>query len=110
MKASRFPASWQVIGRSLVDWWDSWFDLLGVVVVWLLAQFTIVLGPPATFGLYYVVYQLVNGESLGIRGLIEGGRKYFGAAWLWNVINLVMLVTLYSNIIFYSQFSADWRY
>ena len=107
---SRFPASWQVIGRSCVDWWDSWFDMLGVVVVWLLAQFTIVLGPPATFGLYYVVYHLVNGESLGIRGLIEGGRKYFGAAWLWNIINLVMLVTLYFNVAFYGQFQADWRY
>jgi hypothetical protein len=107
---SRFPASWQVIGRACIDWWDSWFDLLGVVVVWLLAQLTIVFGPPATFGLYHVVYHLVNGESLGIRGLIDGGRKYFGVAWLWNIINLAMLITLYFNVTFYSQFTTDWRY
>lgn len=107
---SKFPASWQVIGRAVVDWWDGWFDLLSVVIVWLIAQFTIVLGPPATFGLYHVVYLMVNGESTGVRGLIEGGRKYFGAAWLWNAINLAVLITLAINIRFYSQFVDDWRY
>jgi len=106
---SRFPASWQVIGRSVVDWWDGWFDLLGVVLVWLLAQLTIVFGPPATFGLYHVIYNLINGESLGMRGLIDGARRYFGAAWLWNVINLVVVVTLVVNVQFYGQFQADWR-
>jgi uncharacterized membrane protein YesL len=107
---SRFPASWQVIGRSVVDWWDSWLDLLGVIIVWLLAQLTIVLGPPATFGLYYVVYHLVNGESIGIRGIIEGGRKYFVQSWLWNVINLLVLIVLYVNLQFYNQFEAGWRF
>jgi uncharacterized membrane protein YesL len=109
MKA-KLPASFRVIGRAIVDWWDSWFDLLGVVIVWLVAQVTIVLGPPATFGLYYVAYRLTNGESLGIRGLIEGGRKFFWQAWLWALLNLLVIITVAVNLNFYGQFEGDWRF
>lgn len=106
----KMPASLHVISRAVVDWWDGWFDLLIVVVVWLVAQLTVVFGPPATFGLYHVVYQLINGESTGVRGLIEGARKYFGAAWLWNVVNLVVVFILILNVRFYGQFTTDFRY
>jgi uncharacterized membrane protein YesL len=79
-----------------------------VTIVWFLAQITIVLGPPATFGYYYVAYNLLNGESLGIRGLIEGARKYFWKAWLWGLINLLVIITLVVNIQFYSNIRASW--
>jgi uncharacterized membrane protein YesL len=103
-----FLPSLRVIGRSFVDWWDSWLDMVLVCIVWTLAQVTVILGPPATFGMYYVAYRLLNGESLGVRGLIEGGRKYFGKAWLWGLMNLAVMVVLVINVQFYSNVAAAW--
>jgi hypothetical protein len=104
----KFPAVLRVIGRSFVDWWDSWLDLFVVVVVWVFAQITIILGPPATFGMYYVAYHLINGESLGVRGMIEGGKKYFGLSWLWAAINAFVLVVLFTNVRFYGSVQSQW--
>ena len=107
----KLPASLRVIGRSVVDWWDSWLDMVLVTGVWFLAQLTIILGPPATFGLYYVVYRMKkDGESLGVRGLIEGARKYFGKALLWGLLNLVVYATMAVNFNFYSSVSAWWGF
>lgn len=104
----RFPASLKVIGRSIVDWWDSWLDMVLVTMLWFLAQLTIVLGPPATFGYYYVVQRMLNGEALGARGLIQGARKYFGKSWIWGGINLVSLLVLGFNFQFYGTIKAAW--
>lgn len=105
----KLPASLRVIARSVVDWWDSWLDMVLVTGVWFLAQLTIILGPPATFGLYYVVYRMKkDGEALGVRGLIEGARKYFGKALLWGLLNLVVYATLVVNFNFYSSIAAWW--
>ncbi len=103
-----FPASLRVISQSFVDWWATWLDLLIVTLIWLFAQVTIFLGPPATFGLYYVAHALVNGESLGTRGLMEGARLYFWKAWLWALINVFVLAVLYANLRFYGQLNASW--
>lgn len=105
---SKIPASLRVIGRSFVDWWDGWLDMVLVMIVWFVAQITIILGPPATFGLYYVAYSMINGEALGIRGLISGGRKYFWKAWLWGAVNLLVIIILTVNVNFYSNIAASW--
>jgi len=106
--SSKIPASLRVLGRSVVDWWDGWLDIVMITFVWLIAQFTIVLGPPATFGVYYVVYDMVNGQATGVRGMIEGARKFFGKAWLWGILNIVAAVVLYVNFVFYSNLESTW--
>ncbi len=103
---SRIPASLRVIGRSIVDWWDGWLDFVMISIVWLLAQVTIILGPPATFGAYYVAHSMLNGESLGVRGLIEGARKYFGKALLWGVLNWAVAALFVVNYQFYGSIQA----
>jgi uncharacterized membrane protein YesL len=105
---SKVPASFRVIGRSFVDWWDGWLDMVVVTSLWLLAQFTILLGPPATFGLYHVVHNMINGEATGARGMIAGGKKYFLKSWVWGVINILVIVTIYINYIFYAGIEAVW--
>jgi uncharacterized membrane protein YesL len=105
---SKVPASLRVIGRAVVDWWDSWLDMVLLSLAWIVAQVTIVLGPPATFGLFYVIYEMTNGESMGVKGLIEGAKKYFLQAWLWAGINLLVALILYVNIRFYGEVQAVW--
>jgi uncharacterized membrane protein YesL len=103
---SKLPASWRVIGRSIVDWWDGWLDIVMITIVWLFAQLTIVLGPPATFGVYYAVYHMINGEATGVRGMIEGARKHFVKAWLWGILNIIAVVILYFNFVFYTSLES----
>lgn len=105
---SKVPASLRVIGRSFVDWWDGWLDMVLTIIVWFLAQITIVFGPPATFGLYYVAHSMINGEALGVRGLISGGRKYFWKAWIWGIINLLVVLIISVNVYFYGNVTAAW--
>lgn len=105
---SKLPASFRVIGRSIVDWWDGWLDMVLTIIVWFLAQLTIVFGPPATFGLYFVAHQMVNGEATGIRGLISGARQNFWHAWLWGLINILVAITLFVNVNFYGNLQTSW--
>ena len=104
----RLPVPLQVVVQALYDWWDDWVNMALISLIWLLCWATIVLGPPATFGLYYVTNQLAHGRSLGLRGLLEGGRRYFLKSWLWMLLNLVAAAVMVTNIWFYAQFDADW--
>lgn len=105
---AQLPTPFQVILQSLRDWWDEWFNMLVVGVVWLLCWLTVFLGPPATLGLYHVTHALANGESLGLSGLIAGGRRYFLKGWLWALVNLAAMILLFVNLMFYGQVDAVW--
>ena len=102
------PVSLQVIGWSLRDWWDDWVNMVVVNLLWWLAWLTIVLGPAATFGLYYVTNHLARGQSLGPRGLFEGGRRYFWQSWAWTLLNLMVALVIGANYFFYASIATAW--
>jgi uncharacterized membrane protein YesL len=105
---SRLPVPLQVVGRALRDWWDDWVNMAVLNLLLALAWLTIILGPPATFGLYYVTNRLAHGQSLGPQGLIEGGRRYFIASWRWMLLNLAVAVLLGVSYVFYASLPAAW--
>jgi hypothetical protein len=103
-----WPLPLQVARRALRAWWDDWVNMaLANMLCWA-AWLTIVLGPPATFGAYYVANQLARGKSTGPAGLLEGARRYFGLSWLWFLLNAVVAVLLGANVLFYRSFDAVW--
>jgi len=104
----RLPVPLQVVAQALSDWWDDWINMALISLIWLLCWVTVVLGPPATFGLYYVTSQLAHGRSLGLRGLVEGGRRYLRQSWRWMLLNLLVAVVVVTNVWFYGQFDANW--
>jgi uncharacterized membrane protein YesL len=107
MRNIKWPAPLGVIGRSVVAWWDGWLDFELITIAWFFAQFTIILGPPATFGVYHVVHVMAHeGEATGLKGMFHGARLYFGKALIWGVINWAALVLAYVNIVFYSQMAT----
>ena len=107
----KLPASIRTIWTSIVTWWDGWLDFEVITLVWFFAQVTVVLGPPATFGLYYVAHAMINdGEALGARGLIQGARKYFWKAMLWGSLNWLAWILAYVNLIFYSQVNSTFGF
>jgi len=104
----RVPIPLQVVAQGFSDWWDDWVNMAVINLVWALCWLTIVLGPPATFGICYVTNRLVHGEALGLWGLLEGTRRYFLQSWLWMLLNLVVAIVVVFNLGFYGRFDAAW--
>jgi uncharacterized membrane protein YesL len=103
-----WPIPLQVVGRALRSWWDDWVNMAVVNMLWWLAWLTIVLGPPATFGVYYVANQLAHSQSVGLGGLLTGGRRYFAMSWRWFLLNVVVTAVIGANLLFYRSFDAVW--
>lgn len=107
----RLPAFLRVFGKSAVDWYDAWLDMTVMGILWLIAQVTIILGPPATFGVYYVVNLMIRtGENRGIKGMLEGAKKYFWQSLGWGALNLLVLVIAVVNFTFYSQVNSPFAF
>ena len=66
------PTPVQVVGLALSDWWDDWVNMVVINLLWWLCWLTVVLGPPATFGMYYATNQLAHGSRLGLMGFFAG--------------------------------------
>jgi hypothetical protein len=105
---SLIPASLVVIGHSIVDWWDGWIIMILMTILWLLCQITVILGPPATFGLYYAVHEMLGGVSVGVPEMILAGRKYFKQAWIWGAFNLIVLFIFMTAFRFYISIQTWW--
>lgn len=105
---SRMPLSVQVLVNALGTWWDDWVSQTVINLVWAICQVTIVLGPPATFGMAYVANRLVHGEATGLSGWWQGLRRYLLVSWLWGLANLVVAVVLYANLAMYGSIDAFW--
>jgi uncharacterized membrane protein YesL len=97
-----------VILHSIRDWWDEWVFLAFLNFIWLLCWLTIILGPPATFGLYRFGNRLAYGENIGFKGFLNGGRRYFLLSWLWMLMNLVVIFIIIANIWFYTALEPFW--
>ncbi len=108
MRYDSSPITIKVIKWSIRSWWDDliWLAMvnLALVVCWI----TVIFGPPATLGLYYISHELIRGQALGFSGLIEGARKYFFKSWGWALANLLVLLLLWSNIVFYGNIDVVW--
>jgi hypothetical protein len=102
------PVPIQVIGRALRDWWDDWVNMAIINLLLAFCWLTIILGPPATFGMYYVTNCLAHGQSVGPRGLLEGGRRYFMTSWRWALLNLALGVITGVSYLFYGSLAAAW--
>ncbi len=105
---SELPIPVQVIFRALNDWWADWVHMVVINLAWALCWLTLILGPPATLGMYHVTNELARGRSLGLAGLLEGGRRYFWKSWQWALLNLLAAAIAAANVRFYAQFDAAW--
>lgn len=98
-----FSAPFKVFNQAAKDVWDDKANLILVNMVALVACLTVVFAPPAVFGLFYTANRLAAGESLGLTGFVQGGRKYFIQSWLWAIINILIYLILSVNLSFYEQ-------
>lgn len=100
-----FKVFWQAV----VTWWDSWTDLFVLNLIVTLCCVTVILGPPAIFGLYAVIHEMVTeGSSPGIRGWWQYAKKYALKSWLWFGANLLVLLLATNAYFFYTQINQGW--
>jgi uncharacterized membrane protein YesL len=93
----------QVIQEAIAEAWYSWLVLMILNLLFALCWVTIVLGPPATFGLYYAVHSLATTNSTNWREFVEGAKRYALKSWLWMLANIAVVLTLRVSIDFYSR-------
>ena len=73
----------KTLARAIALWWREFAFLLLLNFIWLLAQVTIVFGPPATAALAAIADRVADGELIDFRDFWEALRANFGAAWRW---------------------------
>lgn len=88
-------------GRAIKLWWGEFLFLLLLNVVWLVAQLTIVFGPPATAALYVVAQKVVDRELVGFKDFWQAMRQHFGVSWLWGAAQIIVYGVLIFNMAFY---------
>ncbi len=92
-----------LFGRAIRAWWDEFVFLLVLNLIWLLAQLTVVLGPPATLGLYAVARRVLDHDLVGFGDFWQAGRDGFGRAWSWGAAQLVVYGVLGFNLLVYGR-------
>ena len=97
------PEPFRLIWKALRGWWDGWLSLLLYGLVWLLCWFTIVLGPPATFGFFFAVRAWIDEKETRWNLYYQMGKKYFLASWGWFLANLLVFFIVFANNVFYES-------
>jgi len=99
--------AFSIIGQALRLWWREFMLLIFFNVLWLALQIPIVTGPPATAAMYVIARQLADGEIIEPRHGLDALRRMLGPAWIWGVINLVIVGVLVGNFWLY-QSATGW--
>lgn len=99
--ANRLPAPLKVLVLALVDWAEEAFLMLGANLLLFICLPTVLLGPPALLGLYVLAYRHAEARDVRIGHMIDGGRRYFGLAWLLALVNLVALAVVAAGLVFF---------
>ena len=98
-----------VFWQTLKDIWEELLPLCLVNLVWLFASLTVILFPVTLAGGYYVANRVARGKTFGTRHYVEGIKMYWWRSLLWFLANLVVVLLIYVNLMFYpSQFEGLW--
>jgi uncharacterized membrane protein YesL len=77
--------------------------LITINFLWFFACLPIVTAIPATGALFYSTNKLVHGNGADWRTFVEGFRACFRFSWGWGLLNVIVVVLLVSNYLFYAQ-------
>ncbi len=64
--------------------------------------------PPALFGLFWLTYQISLGNAVKFGTFWVGAKQHKKTAYFWGGINLLVIITLVSNILFYQAMTVTW--
>ena len=91
-----------VFWKAIQDWWYDLFLLMFMNIVTMLLFIPIITFPPALAGLWNVGNLLAHGKAATWADYFEGFRRYFWKAWRLALLNILIIVIVYTNIRFYT--------
>jgi uncharacterized membrane protein YesL len=100
------PHLLRLFARAVRLWWRELLFLLVLNFVWLLAQLTVILGPPMTAALVAVAGKVIDGELVGPDDVWQAWRENFGRAWVWGAVQLFVYGVLGFNFVVYAGASG----
>jgi hypothetical protein len=81
----------KILGYSLRDTWQEFGTILVVHLLFLLGNLLIISGPPATLALFFYGNRIAHGETANERDFLRAVRRYWGPAWRWGILNLLVV-------------------
>jgi len=119
-----------VFWQTFRDIWEELLPLAVVNLVWLLAWaaplsggsllasipalaivlivIAVLVFAVATAGVYYVAYRVAHAKTFHFSDFVEGARLYWWRAILWILGNVLIIVVLAANVLFYARIAANW--
>jgi len=82
--------------------------LFSLNILWTLLTIPVVTAFPAAVALSYATNQLAHGEEAGWGVMWHGFKQHLGRSYLWGLLNVFVVLVVYSNIWFYSHLEGDW--
>ncbi len=92
----------RLFARAIALWWREFAFLLLLNFIWLLAQVTVVFGPPATAALAAIAGRVADGELIDFSDFWRALRANFGAAWRWGLAQWAIYGVLGYNLFAYA--------
>lgn len=94
--------AFRVFWEAIQDWWYDFALLMLMNIVTILLFFPIVTFPPALAGLWNVGNLSAQGRSISWADYFEGFRRYFLKAWGLALLNILVIVIVFTNVRFYT--------
>lgn len=77
-------------------------------IIWVLATLIVLPWPFVTFGLFYTVKDIGEGNGIKFSSPFTYGLQVLKPAYIWAIINLGVFLGIFLNLNFYSTVEASW--
>lgn len=99
---------WTAIKQAGGDFWEEFLLLIIFNAVWLLGSLFLLPWPYLTFGLFTTAYEVGQGKAINFRTFFVGPASMWKQAYLWGLLNGLLLFVVWFNLRFYGSFNAQW--
>jgi uncharacterized membrane protein YesL len=100
----------KAVWQSIKNLYEDLMLLATIGLVWWVGTLLIVPGPAVNAGLAHVAHRIVHEERVNFSIFWQETRSSLGKAWKLAAVNLLALVLIATNILFYWQFEGWVRY
>lgn len=98
-----------VLFQASKRWWYEWTSILPLALGWVVCQFLILPGPPATAVLYSLMRQSTEGQWWHGRDAWNAAKRLFWPAWKWALLNgVVGGVALFNLLVYWDVPGGLW--
>lgn len=81
----------RVLGLALRDTWQQLWTILIVNFLFLIGTALVIPAAPAIVALFYYGNRIAHGEIATERDFLHAIRRYWGPAWRWGLLNLLVI-------------------